>query len=214
MFKNLFKREATEVAVNVPSILGLRLGCSFELDALMLKLITHDLMCKNIASTQIIQSVGLVELDGTYIFRFYTDDEAFLQVVSSSYNDADVIDVKLFHFYDTLDISDESRWTRLIDTEIGQVSYTLDQFTYQRVWTSLTEYHPPVYMLEKTYDEQFRASQTDQFTMLYERPISDGQTESLFLSAEEAEDCLGVLTRCLVISTGITLSPAQITIYG
>lgn len=216
MFKKLFKGMKAEApaAPVIPSILGLRLGCSFELDPLMLRLITDDLISNNIAGTQIIQAVGLVELDGTYIFRFYTDDEAFLQVVSTSLNDVDVVDVKLFHFYDTLDIADKTRWSTLLDNEIGQASYTLEQQTYQRVWTSLTDYHAPVYMSETTYDEKGDTSQTDQFTMLFERPIADGQTESLFLSAEEVEDTPGALTRCLVISTGITLSPAQITIYG
>jgi len=216
VFKKFFKGMSTQAptAPDIPSILGLRLGCSFELDSLMLRLVTDDLVSNNIATTQIIQAVGLVELDGTYIFRFYTDDEAFLQVVATSLNDVDVVDVKLFHFYDTLDIADKNRWTTLLDKDIGQATYTLEQQTYQRVWTSLTDYHAPVHMLETTYDEKGETSQTDQFTMLFERPISDGQTESLFLSAEEVEETPGALTRCLVISTGITLSPAQITIYG
>ena len=69
-------------------------------------------------------------------------------------------------------------------------------------------------MSETTYDDQGMTSVTDQFTMLFERPIADDRTESLFLSAEEKEEPVGSLNRCLVISTGITLTPTQITIHG
>lgn len=215
MFKNLFKQQPPDDHANhVPTILGLRIGCSFELDSLMLKLLNDQLVTDNISPTQIIQAVGLVNLDGTWIYRFYTDDEAFLQVVANGKNDEDVVDVKLFHFYDTLDIATETRWHTLLHNEIGQPTYTFEGHTYQRVWTSLDSYHPPVAMQETTYRNLHSfPSQTDQFTMLFERQISDGYTESLFLSAEETIDGQH-LSHCLVISTGITLSPAQLTIHG
>lgn len=214
MFKNLFKRQDATPKVKVPTILGLRIGCSFELDALMLKLLNEALVTDHIAPTQLIQAVGLVDLDGTWIYRFYTDDEAFLQVVANGQNDEDVVDVKLFHFYDTLDIGSETRWYRLLDEEIGQPTYELENHTYERVWTSVDSYHPPVAMQETTYtDTESLPSQTDQFTMLFERQIGDGNTESLLLSAEETLDGQH-LSHCLVISTGITLSSAQLTIHG
>ena len=214
MFKNLFKREDKSPKNDAPSILGLRLGCSFEVDSLMLRLLDDQLVTHKISPTQLIQAVGLVNLDGVWIYRFYTDDEAFLQVVSNSKNDEDVVDVKLFHFYDTLNINSDAQWTRLLDQEMGLPSYDLEGYHYERVWTSVEEYHPPVAMQERTYSEEtVGVDQTDQFTMLFERPIKDGYTESLFLSAEETLDN-GDLTRCLVISTGITLSPAQLTIHG
>ena len=214
MFKKLFKRDDKSPKNDAPSILGLRLGCSFEVDSLMLRLLDDQLVTHKISPTQLIQAVGLVDLDGTWIYRFYTDDEAFLQVVSNSKNDEDVVDVKLFHFYDTLNINSNDEWSALLDKKMGRPSYELEGHVYERVWTSMEEYHPPVAMQERTYSEDsVGVDQTDQFTMLFERPISDGYTESLFLSAEETLDN-GDLTRCLVISTGITLSPAQLTIHG
>jgi hypothetical protein len=214
MFKNLFKREDSSSPIDAPTILGLRLGCSFELDALMLRLLDDQLITDNISPTQLIKAVGLVDLDGTWLYRFYTDDDAFLQIVADGKNDEDVVDIKLFHFYDTLNINNDEQWFRLLDKEIGQPTYELENHQFERVWTSVDQYHPPVAMQEQTYTQDSKSADlTDQFTMLFERPINDGYTESLFLSAEETLDN-GHLSRCLVISTGITLSPAQFTIHG
>lgn len=215
MFSKIFNKNKEPKTPDTPSILGLRVGCSFEIDSLALKLLQGDLLISQCSPTQIIQAVGKVELDGTTLFRFYTDDEAFLQVVAQGgVEDSNVVDVKLYHFFDTLDVGSDADWDNLLYQQIGQPTYTLEGHTYDRVWTSVNDYHQPVHMIEKTYDEDGTFSQTDQFSMLFERPISGGSTESLFLSAEETEEASGQLGRCLVISTGITLTPTQITIHG
>ena len=181
----------------------------------MLRLIEDQLVVKQVAPSQLIQAVGLVDMGDAWIFRFYTDDEAFLQVVTQGgKSDEHVVDVKLFHYYDTLDVTSQSDWDRLLKEQIGTPTYQLDDCRYERVWTSTSEYHNPVAMTETTWDDNGDSSSTDQFTMLFERPLSDGNTESLFLSAEEIEETTGQLSRCLVISTGITLTPSQITIHG
>lgn len=195
--------------------MGLRLGASFEIDSLFLKFVANELVIGGCASTQIIKSAGIVDLDGTWVYRFYTDDDAFLQVVAEGgKSEEHVVDVKLFHFYDTRDISSQAIWDRLLNSEIGAATYELEGHSYSRVWTSVSDYHNPVYMAEKTYDDEGDFSVTDQFTMLFERPISRGQTESLLLAAEEKEEESGNLSRCFVLSTGITLTPAQLTIHG
>jgi hypothetical protein len=180
-----------------------------------MKLTEGELVTRGAASTHIIEAAGIVDLDGTWIYRFYTDDDAFLQVVArGGQSEEHVIDVKLFHFYDTLDVSSQTNWDRLLKEEIGASVYELAGYTYERVWTTAGNYHNPVHMAEKTYDEDGGFSVTDQFTMLFERPISNGNTESLFLSAEEKVEESGNLSRCLVQSTGITLTAAQLTIFG
>ena len=195
--------------------MGLRVGCSFELDPLMLKLFESQLVIEQAAQTQIIQAAGRVELDDTTIFRFYTDDEAFLQVVAQGgTDDTHVIDVKLYHYYDTLDISADRDWDALLNTKIGVAHYELSGYGYDRVWQSLSDYHKPVHMRESTYDIYGASSFTDQFTMLFERPVTESLMESLLLSAEETLNPAGGLSRCFVISTGVDLSPSQITIHG
>lgn len=216
LFKKLFGKKAeADLLLNVPSIMGLRLQGSFEIDPLLIKLSAAELVASQCASTHIIKAAGLVDLDGTWVYRFYTDDDAFLQVIAEGgKSEEHVVDVKLFHFHDTQDISSKAIWNRLLDEEIGSATYDLEGHIYDRVWTATGAYHNPVHMAEKTYDEDGDFSVTDQFTMLFERPISGGRTESLFLSAEEKEEQSGNLGRCLVISTGITLSPAQLMIHG
>lgn len=210
---NKFKKP--EVKPQTPEIMGLRMGASFEVDPLAIRLILEELAIETFEPTQIIKAAGVVELDGTWVYRFYTDDDAWLQVVAEGgQRDENVVDVKLFHFYDTRDVSTESTWNNLLNREIGAASYTLDGRSYERVWTATGDYHNPVHMVEITYDEDGSHSSTDQFTMLFERPLSDQRTESLFLSAEEKLEAGGYLSRCLVLSTGISLTPSQITIHG
>lgn len=210
---NKFKKP--EVKPQTPEIMGLRMGASFEVDPLAIRLILEELAIETFEPTQIIKAAGVVELDGTWVYRFYTDDDAWLQVVAEGgQRDENVVDVKLFHFYDTRDVSTESTWNNLLNREIGAASYTLDGRNYERVWTATGDYHNPVHMVETTYDEDGSHSSTDQFTMLFERPLSDQRTESLFLSAEEKLEAGDYLSRCLVLSTGISLTPSQITIHG
>lgn len=216
MFAKLIKKIKKSSPDNeTPSIMGLRLGASFEVDSLAIRLILDELTIESCAPTQIIVAAGVVDLDGTWIYRFYSDDDAWLQVVAEGGNrDEHVVDVKLFHYYDTRDIASESAWNNLLQREIGGPGYDLNGRRYQRVWTAADDYHNPVHMAEKTYDESGDFSTTDQFTMLFERELSDQRTESLFLSAEEKEEQGGYLSRCLVLSTGITLTPSQLTIHG
>ncbi|WP_250461052.1 YjfK family protein [Microbulbifer litoralis] len=198
-----------------PSIMGLRLGASFEVDPLAIRLVLEELAIESFSSTQIIRAAGVADLDGTWVYRFYTDDDAWLQVVAEGGNrDEHVVDVKLFHFYDTRDIASEQAWNSLLREQIGGPTYELDGRSYRRVWTAAGDYHNPVHMAEKTYDEDGDHSSTDQFTMLFERELSDQRTESLFLSAEEKLEEGNYLSRCLVLSTGITLTPSQLTIHG
>ncbi|MCV2403179.1 YjfK family protein [Marinomonas sp. C2222] len=212
MFSFFKKKDAKASAT--PSIMGLRIGGSFEIDPLLLRMNESELMTDGAATSYIIKAVGTAELDGTYVFRFYTDDDAFLQVISEGNKQSEsVVDVKLFHFYDTQDIVSQEIWDTLLNTKIGTPSYEVEGNIYQRVWTSASDYHNPVYIQEDTYDEDGEVSSTDQFTMLFEREVSNGFTESLFLSAEESEQA-GSLNRCFVLSTGITLSPSQLTIHG
>ncbi|MFT6528550.1 MAG: hypothetical protein ACJAZB_000182 [Psychrosphaera sp.] len=216
MFSKIFgKKEKVNPLDNAPSIMGLRIGGSFDIDPLLLRLTEGELTISGCAPTQIIQAAGIVDLDGTWVYRFYTDDEAFLQVITEGgQNDEHVVDVKLFHFYDTQDIESKPLWDEILNTKIGTPTYQLESQTFERVWTSASDYHNPVHMAEKTFDETGESSETDQFTMLFERPISGNNTESLFISAEEKLEEAGYLSRCLVISTGISISSAQITIHG
>lgn len=214
MFKKWFAKDQPKKP-QAPEIMGLYLGGSFELDALKLKLLQPQLLVENAASHHLIQAVGEVHLDtGGKVLRFYTDDDAFLQVIlDGGDTENHITDVKLWYFYDTQTIGNESQWQQTLKQTISQPTYTLDGTTFQRVWNAVGEHSPPVAMTEKTWEEDGDTSETDQFVMLYEREISDGDTETLLVVGEEK-----IINqnhdRCLVISTGFNIQPADITING
>lgn len=82
-----------------------------------------------------------------------------------------------------------------------------------RVWGAVGDESPPVAVTETTYEEDGDVSTTDQFMMLYERPISNDRVETLLVVGEEKQ-VGNNLDRCLVISTGFDVEPADITING
>ena len=215
MFSKLFGKKQQDDKPASPEIMGLYLGGSFELDDLKLKLLEPELTIEGAARSQLIQAVGRAPLDsGGTLLRFYTDDEAFLQVVcDGGETENHINDVKLWHFYETQTIGSDGQWKNALDTLISQPSYTLDGKTFTRVWDAVGESSPPVAVTEKTYEEDGDVSTTDQFMMLYERPLENGRTESLLVVGEEK--IVGDnADRCLVISTGFDIEPADITING
>jgi hypothetical protein len=215
MFSKLFGKKTVPETNKAPEIMGLYLGGSFEIDALKLKLLEPQLLIESAATHHLIQAVGEVNLDtGGKILRFYTDDDAFLQIILDGGDTENYItDVKLWYFYQTKTVGSESQWQQLIKHDISQPSYSLDGNTYQRVWDAVGEISPPVAMTEKTYEPDGDTSETDQFVMLYERQLDDTNVETLLVTGEE-KLVDNKLDRCLVISSGFNIDQADISING
>ncbi len=214
MFKKWFGKKAPAVVAQ-PEIMGLRLGGAFELDALKLRLIEPALIVEGVARTQLIEAVGVVKLDeNSTVLRYYTDDEGFLQVLlTGGMSENHIADVKLWYFYQTQGIASDTEWEALLNSGISKPQLTLEQHRYQRVWESTGASSPPVAMTEKTYSADGGVSETDQFVMLYEREIEGGQFEYLTYAGEE-KIIDHRADRCLVISTGFDVRPADIEIIG
>ena len=215
MFSRWFSGKSAENKPKAPEVMGLYLGGSFQLDPLTLRLLEPELTIEGAAPSQLILAVGEAQLDNnSVLLRFYTDDDAFLQVVLDGGRDAQhVTDVKLWHFYETLSIGSDAEWQQCLRQTISQPSYELNGHQYTRVWQAISDPSPPVAVTETTYDEKGDTSTTDQFMMLYERPIANGRTESLLVVGEE-KIIDNRADRCLVISTGFDLGPADINING
>lgn len=212
--KRILSPEA-ETPANIPEVMGLHLGGSFEIDRLKLSLIEPHLMIEKAAPCHIIQAVGQVILDSnSQILRFYTDDDAFLQVVMEGGNEEQHIsDVKLWYFYDTRSVGGQQQWQTLLNSGISQPSYSLDSTEYTRLWEGVGDNSPPVAMTETTWQHDKSSSSTDQFVMLYERPLDNQDFETLMLSAEE-KIIDNRADHCMVTSTGFNVLPADITING
>ena len=175
------------------------------------------LTIREIAQDHRILGAGVVDLDDTKLLRFYTDDEAWLQVAHTGENlPENIIDVNLFHYYDTLSIAGEAQWEETL-RQVGRETYELDGKVFTRAWDGVSTDGSgsieAVAMTETAYDETDEPGVTDQFVMLFERDIGDDRQELLFVSAEEkAVDDGERFERCLVLSTGIKLTSAQIDI--
>jgi hypothetical protein len=215
MLSKWFGKKKDPVGPKAPEVMGLYLGGSFQLDELKLRLLQPQLLIDGAASTHLIQAVGEVELDsGGKLLRFYTDDDAFLQVVlDGGDTEQHITDVKLWYFYDTKTVGSENQWQTLIDSGISKPEYELGGFNFKRVWDAIGETSPPVAMTEKTYEQDGDISETDQFVMLYERPLDNDDAEFVMVSGEE-KIIDNNADRCLVISTGLNLQPADIKING
>ena len=215
MLSKWFGKKQQETGPKAPEVMGLYLGGSFQLDELKLRLLQPQLLIDGAASTHLIQAVGEVELDsGGKLLRFYTDDDAFLQVVlDGGDTEQHITDVKLWYFYDTKTVGSENQWKELIDSGISKPEYELGGFNFARVWDAIGETSPPVAMTEKTYEQDGDISETDQFVMLYERPLDGDDAEFVMVSGEE-KIIDNNADRCLVISTGLNLQPADIRING
>ncbi|ALS99361.1 YjfK family protein [Lacimicrobium alkaliphilum] len=215
MLSKWFGKKQQETGPKAPEVMGLYLGGSFQLDELKLRLLQPQLLIDGAASTHLIQAVGEVELDsGGKLLRFYTDDDAFLQVVlDGGDTEQHITDVKLWYFYDTKTVGSENQWKALIDSGISKPEYELGGFNFTRVWDAIGETSPPVAMTEKTYEQDGDISETDQFVMLYERPLDGDDAEFVMVSGEE-KIIDNNADRCLVISTGLNLQPADIRING
>ncbi|MCY7294483.1 YjfK family protein [Alteromonas sp. a30] len=210
-----FNQSKQKSAPKAPEIMGLYLGGSFKIDPLKLRLIEPELIIEGATSAHIIQAVGEVNLDtGGKILRFYTDDDAFLQVVMDGGDTENhITDVKLWYYYNTKTIGNEQQWQHTLTSNVSKPTYELEGQTFQRVWEAVGEESPPVAMTEKTYEEDGDISETDQFIMLYERELDTNNIEALMISAEEK-----IINqnhdRCLVTSTGFNIQPSDITING
>ncbi len=214
MFGKLFKKTQPE-APKTPEVMGLYLGGSFELDNLKMTLLEPSLTIESAARSHLIQAVGEAPLDtGGTILRFYTDDDAFLQVIlDGGMSENHITDVKLWHFYDTQTIGSDAQWNKCLSDIISQPTYEIDGTVFTRVWGAIGDESPPVAVTETTYEEDGDISKTDQFMMLYERPIDNDRVETLLVVGEEKQ-VGNNLDRCLVISTGIDIEPADLTING
>ena len=215
MFSKLFGNKKPDNTPKAPELIGLYLGGSFEIDALKLKLLEPNLTIEGAASQHIIQAVGEAHLDtGGKILRFYTDDDAFLQVVlDGGDTENHITDVKLWYFYETKTVGSDAQWQALLKSDISKPQYNLEGHSFTRVWDAVGEESPPVAVTEKTFELDGDISETDQFMMLYERAIDDEQVETLLVSGEE-KLVNNNFDRCLVISTGFDVQPADIKING
>ncbi|KAB1518551.1 YjfK family protein [Photobacterium damselae] len=202
--------EETLAKLDIPEVLGLRLGGAFELDKLFLQLIEPNLTSEHAAITQLIQAVGEVKLDDrTRLLRFYTDDDGFIQILQHGTTDADVSEVRMFYFYESQPIDTKRKWEHLLSHDLIQKCWELDDQSFKKAWDN----DRPVAMVEHTWYKDGSKDQTDQFVMIFERKLDNGQYEGLMACAEE-KIINNNIERSLITSTSFELTPTSFTVIG
>lgn len=193
-----------------PEVLGLRLGGAFELDDLKFKIIEPSLIIEGAARTHLIKAVGEVQLDSqSRLIRYYTDDDGYIQILQEGNTDADIVEVKLWYFYESKPVDTQAQWDQWLNHDIVQSSWSLEGHHFDKVWENIK----PVPMTETTWDQDGNTSITDQFVMVYEREAEENLHESLLVCGEEVINN-NRAERCVVISTGVHLSPTDFKLMG
>ena len=198
---------------DAPEVMGLRLGGAVEINELMLKLNEPELTIEGAATIQLINAVGVVELDEGLmrLVRYYTDDEGYIQVLQEGNGEEGIIETSLWYFYDSKPVDTQDAWDKTLESGIVTPSrtYDLEGTEFGEHW----ENEKPVALTEKTYHQNGKITETDQFSMLYSRKVVDDKTEELLVAGEE-KLVSGRLERAVIRSTGFQLNLADFKVVA
>ncbi len=197
-----------------PEPLKLRLGAFVEIDPLPYRMLEGRVNFEIGACAQPIAARGVVDLNRSWLHRYYfDDDETWLQVkTDGGTDDANVSECILWQYWDVKTPAnlDELKAVAGSSSEVGLPTYEVGAFLYQRVWGASRGQTELIPLLELVFDKDPRTPSfsCQHYSMLYRRLIeaSDRQ-EYVLISVEECPDSLQVVT-----SIGLDLNPADLSV--
>lgn len=210
------KTEPSKQKSALPTPLNLRLKAAVDIDPIPFQFLRESLQFEFPGQTQIIEAQGKVNLGaGAYLHRYYTSDDAFLQVsTTGGFDDEHVDEVKFFVFHDTLHPATQAEWEQWtgINSRIGDQEYTLNSDTvYHRAWSAESEGSIVAVKFEETVTNNIETESSYtviHLAMLYERQLPGlDKYEYLLISAEHTDD-----DACIVLSVGVDLDPVSFTV--
>ena len=194
--------------------LKLRRGGFVEIDTLPFRMAADHTNFELRKCAQPIATRGLVDLNGSYLHRFYLDDDdTWIQVkTDGGVDDANVSECILWQYWDTKTPANHAELRQVAgpDSEIGLPRLEIGAFEYQRVWGVARGQTELVPFTEWVFD---KSDTTPSFgcrhhAMLYRRRVeSTDRQEYVLVSVEECPDSLQVVT-----SIGMDLSPADLSV--
>lgn len=212
--KNLFGKKEQPVELPKKGLYGLHLGCAVELSSLDFRILGEELRLSFPGETQLVEAVSRTSLGaGSYMLRYYTSDDAIIQInYSGDESEQNVEDVLLFVYDKSRSIATEKEWETVISADfIGHTSHDYRERTYHRVFFDESEENvPPVAMTEQVENKAGETYAVDNFCMLYERGVNDDVSELLLINAEES----GENERLLSYALGVHLSPSQFKVIS
>ncbi|OPX50356.1 hypothetical protein B5P53_17490 [Citrobacter portucalensis] len=187
--RRLFGKEAVVAPARGP--LGLHLNAGFTLNTLAFRLLEESLLLELPGEEYTVAAASHIDLGGgSQIFRYYTSGEEFLQINSTGGSDIDDIDdIKFFVYAESYGISQKKHWQRFFnEEEPGNIE--------------------PVYMLEKVENHQHATWDVHNFTMGFQRQVTEDTWEYLLLNGEESFNEQGepewVFSRALGVDIPLT----------
>jgi hypothetical protein len=197
-----------------PEPLKLRRGGFVEIDPLPFRMLTGFANFELGQSAQPIAARGLVDLNGSWLHRYYfDDDETWLQVkTDGGTGDECVSECILWQYWEALSPANHVELATIAgsNSDVGLPNYEVGAFLYHRVWgvaKGQTELVPFTELVFDTSDSQASHS-CQHYAMLYRRLIeASTRAEYVLISVEETADSLQVVT-----SIGVDLNPADLTV--
>ena len=197
-----------------PEPLKLRLGGFVEIDTLPYRMLAGRANFELKELAQPIAARGLVDLNGSWLHRYYfDDDETWLQVkTDGGTDDADVSECILWQYWDCKTPANHTELKSIAgsSSEIGLPTYEVGAFLYQRVWGVSRGQTELVPFIEQVFDKSPTTASfsCNHYAMLYRRLIEDSERqEYVLISVEEMKDSLQVVT-----SLGVDLNPADLSV--
>lgn len=197
-----------------PEPLKLRRGGFLEIDPLPFRMLAGKANFELGQSAQPIATRGLVDLSGTWLHRYYLDDdETWLQVkTDGGTDDASVSECILWQYWDTKTPANLSELKEIAGptSAIGLPTYEVGAFLYQRAWGVSRGQTELVPFIERVFDKSdtVPSFSCQHYAMLYRRRIeASRRQEYVLISVEESPQALDVVT-----SIGVDVSPADLTV--
>ncbi len=198
----------------IPEPLNLRRGGFLSIDPTPFRMLAEQMNFRLGNSDQPIAARGFVDLNGSYLHRFYLDDdETWLQVkTDGGMDDAHVSECILWQYWDAKTPANQSelRFIAGSDSLIGLPTYRVGDHLYQRVWGVAPGNTELVPFVEIVYATDDRVPDYDcaHLAMLYRRALEGTEREEyVLISVEERPDSLQVVT-----SVGIGVLRADLTV--
>ncbi len=209
-FQRLFGKAAADAPVRGP--LGLHLNAGFTLNTLAFRLLEESLLIELPGEEYTVAAISHIDLGGgSQIFRYYTSGDEFLQINTTGGSDIDDIDdIKFFVYEESYGISQKKHWQSAISpSAIGTPTLNWQEVCWQRFFNDEEPGNiEPVYMLEKVENHQHATWDVHNFTMGYQRQVTDDTWEYLLLNGEESFNEQGepewVFSRALGVDIPLT----------
>jgi Protein of unknown function (DUF2491) len=197
-----------------PEPLKLRRGGFVEIDSLPYRMLQGRANFEIGVCAQPIAARGLVDLNGSWLHRYYfDDDETWLQVkTDGGTGDDDVSECILWQYWNTVTPANRTELAEIAgaSSDIGLPTYEVGAFLYHRVWGASRGQTELIPFIEQVFDrsDTLASRACHHYAMLYRRLIEDsGRAEYVLISVEEMPDSLQVVT-----SIGVDVNPADLTV--